>query len=133
MRKFGIGVFAAIAAVALMGAGTGPVQAQSDLAKAGKRVFNKCRACHVVEKEQNKIGPTLHGVIGRKAGTVEGFNYSDAMRESDVTWTEETIAEYLADPKGYIPGNKMVFVGLKKAEDREAVIAYIKEAGGEAE
>jgi cytochrome c len=101
--------------------------AQGDAAK-GEKVFNKCKTCHSVAAGENKIGPSLHGVFGRQSGTVEGFKYSDAMTDAGITWSEETIDAYLADPKGYIPGNKMVFVGLKKEEDRQNVIAYLKEA-----
>ncbi len=99
-------------------------------AAAGKKVFNKCKACHFVDKEKNKVGPYLKGVIGRKAGSVEGFKYSKAMKakgEEGLVWTEETIAEYLKAPKKYVPKNKMAFAGLKKDEDIANVIAYIKE------
>ncbi len=97
---------------------------------AGKKVFNKCKACHFVDKEKNKVGPHLKGVVGRKAASVEGFKYSKAMKakgEEGLVWTEETIAEYLKAPKKYIPKNKMAFAGLKKDEDIANVIAYIKE------
>jgi cytochrome c2 len=97
-------------------------------AAAGKKVFNKCKACHVVDAEKNRVGPYLVGIMGRTAGAVEGFKYSDAMKESGVVWDETTIGEYLMDPKGYIPKNKMAFVGLKKDEDVANVIAYLEEA-----
>src|SRR3546814_11455231 len=90
-----------------------PAWAQDDAAK-GKKVFQKCRACHAVEPGKNKIGPTLHGVFGRKAGSVEGFNYSKAMKQSEIVWNEETLDKYLADPNGYIPGNRMTFDGLRQ-------------------
>jgi cytochrome c len=95
---------------------------------AGKKVFNKCRACHVVDEDKNRVGPYLHGVIGRPAGTAEGFKYSSAMKDSGIVWSEETIAEYVADPKAYIPGNKMAFPGLKKEEDITNLLAYLQEA-----
>lgn len=101
--------------------------ADGDAAK-GKKIFNKCKACHAVDAEKNKVGPHLVGIIGRTAGAVDGFKYSDAMKGSGVTWDEETIAAYLTDPKGYIEGNKMVFPGLKKEDQIADVIAYIKEA-----
>ena len=107
--------------------GSGPVLADGDAA-AGKKVFNKCRACHEVDAEKNRVGPYLTGVIGRPAGTVEGFKYSDAMKGSGITWDEVTIAEYVADPKGYIPGNKMAFPGVKKEADVENLVAYLQEA-----
>ena len=96
--------------------------------EAGKKVFNKCKVCHSLAPGENKIGPSLAGVIGRPAGSVEGFKYSDAMKNSGITWNEETLDKYLADPKGFIPGNKMAFAGLKKEEDRKNVIAYLKSA-----
>jgi cytochrome c len=74
------------------------------------------------------VGPTLKGLFGRKAGTIEGFNYSDAMKNSGLVWNEETLKPYLADPKKALPGGKMVFAGLKKEEDLENVIAYLMEA-----
>ncbi|MDH3659153.1 MAG: cytochrome c family protein [Alphaproteobacteria bacterium] len=103
--------------------------AEGDAAK-GKKVFNKCKACHAIDAEKNKVGPHLVGIFGRTAGAVDGFKYSDAMKGSGITWDEETIAAYLADPKGYIEGNKMVFPGLKKEAQIADVIAYIKESSG---
>lgn len=103
-----------------------PAFAAAQDAEEGKNVFKKCRACHAVgEKAKNRVGPLLNGVVGRKAGSVEGFNYSDAMKNSGLTWDEAALSEYLADPKGKVPGNKMVFVGLKKEEDRKNLIAYL--------
>jgi cytochrome c len=99
--------------------------AQGDAAE-GEKVFNKCKACHAVDEPQNKIGPHLVGIFGRPAGSVEDFNYSDAMKESGVTWNEETIAAYLADPRGYIKGNRMALAGLKEEEIAD-LIAYLKE------
>jgi cytochrome c len=95
--------------------------------QAGEKVFSKCRICHVADADKNKLGPSLHHLFGRKAGTVEGFKYSEAMKNSGITWSEQTLDAYLADPKGYIKGNKMAFVGLKDEQDREDVIAYLKQ------
>ena len=114
--------------IALALASTAAV-ADGDAAK-GEKVYKKCKTCHFVDKEKNKVGPHLVGIFGRTAGAVEGFKYSDAMMESGITWDEESIAAYLADPKGYIKGNKMAFPGLKKEEQIADVIAYIKEAAG---
>lgn len=97
----------------------------ADLEK-GKKLFRKCKTCHFIDREKNKIGPHLVGIFGRKAGTVAGFKYSSAMKKSDVVWDEKTIGEYLTKPKAFIPGNKMTFVGLKKEEDRADLIAYLK-------
>lgn len=107
--------------------------AEGDVEK-GEKVFRKCKACHEVEAGKNKVGPSLHNVIGRTAGTVEGFKYSDAMKtagEGGLTWTEENIDKYLSDPKGFLEKNKMAFVGLKKEDDREDVIAYLKTVSGQ--
>jgi cytochrome c len=103
-------------------------QAEGDAA-AGKTVFKKCAACHAVDTTTNKIGPHLGDVMGRKAGSVADFKYSDAMKkkgEEGLVWNDETLAAYLKDPKGYIPGNKMAFVGLKKDEDIANLLAYLK-------
>jgi cytochrome c len=93
---------------------------------AGKKVFAQCMACHVVAAGQNRVGPSLYGVIGRTAGTVEGFRYSDANKNSGIVWTEQKLFEYLENPRATIPGTIMAFAGLKKPEDRANVIAYIK-------
>lgn len=119
-------LFSAIAALAL-GLSAVSAQAAGD-PEAGKKTFAKCRACHQLEAGKNGVGPSLHGLFGRKAGSVEGFKYSDAMKAKGVTWDEKTIAEYIADPKGYIPGNKMVFPGIKKESEVADLIAYLKDA-----
>jgi cytochrome c len=104
-----------------------PTFAEGDPAK-GEKVFAKCKVCHTLEPGKNRVGPTLAGVFGRAAGKVEGFKYSDAMAGSGVVWDQETIDQYLENPKAFIPGNKMIFPGLKKADERENVIAYLKQA-----
>jgi cytochrome c len=124
MMKKAAGIFGFAAALTLA---TPLALAEGD-AEAGKKVFRKCKACHVIDKEKNRLGPHLIGIFGREAGSVDGFKYSKAMMESGITWDETTIDEYLADPKGYVPKNKMAFVGLKKENDRANVIAYLKEA-----
>ena len=111
----------------LAAAGVASAQPAGDPAK-GEQVFKRCQACHVVNQPTNRVGPHLVGVIGRKSGSVEGFKYSDANKNSNATWDEATLDKYLADPKAFMPGNKMAFPGLKKPEERADVIAYLKTA-----
>jgi cytochrome c len=96
----------------------------------GKTVFKRCAACHRVgDGAKNAVGPVLNGVLGRTAGSVEGFKYSSALLEKHdegLVWSQENLAAYLADPRGFIPGNRMVFVGLRKDEDIADVIAYLE-------
>jgi cytochrome c len=96
--------------------------------EAGASVFGQCRACHVADAATNRVGPHLVGLFGRTAGSVEGFNYSDAMRESGITWTPESLSAYLADPRGTIPGNRMTFAGVRDETQRADLIAYLFEA-----
>ena len=109
---------------------SGPVLAEGDPAK-GEKVFRKCKACHVVNEEKNRVGPHLVAIIGRSAGAVEGFKYSKAMKESGITWTEENLSAYLSDPRGFIKGNRMAFAGLKKEVEIVNVIAYLKQASAQ--
>jgi len=103
--------------------------AHSADAEKGERIFQQCKACHTADKGgKNGVGPKLSGVFGSKAGAVEGFNYSEAMKNAGVVWDEATLGEYIKDPKTRIPGNKMVFVGLKRQEQIDDVIAYLKKA-----
>jgi cytochrome c len=113
---------------AVVALASGSVLAQEGDPAAGQKVFNKCRACHVVDEETNRVGPYLLGVMGRPAGSVEGFTYSPAMKDSGIVWDEETIAAYVADPRAYIPGNRMAFPGLKSEDDIGNLMAYLKEA-----
>jgi len=121
-------ILTAVAAVLAVSLGSGLAQADDDakMIKKGKKVFNKCKTCHLIDKEKNKIGPHLVGIIGRQAGAVEGFKYSDAMKNSGIVWNEEELLAYVTKPKEYIPGNKMVFAGLKKEKHRQRLMAYIK-------
>lgn len=121
-------LFSAVAAAGLLATVSGAALAQGDAA-AGQKVFSKCKTCHSLEAGVNKVGPSLAGVVGRPAGSVNGFKYSDAMKNSGLTWDAETLDKYLADPKGFVPKNKMAFVGLKKEEDRANVIAYLQSGG----
>ncbi|HVF94007.1 MAG TPA: cytochrome c family protein [Sphingomonas sp.] len=95
-----------------------------DAAK-GKTAFATCQTCHAVEAGVNKIGPSLHAVVGRKAGTIAGFNYSPANKNSGITWTPEKLFQYLEKPQRVVPGTKMVFPGFSEAQKRADVIAYL--------
>lgn len=124
MATFATAVFStALLSLAPAHAGGDPV--------AGKKVFNKCMACHDATTENNKVGPTLLGVLGRTAGTVESFQskYSDAMKKAGaggLVWDEANITEYLKAPKTKVPGNKMTLPGLKDDADIANVIAYLE-------
>ena len=115
---------AAIAAsVAFVGAI--PALAEGD-AVAGKAVFNQCKACHQVGPEaKNGVGPVLNGIVGRKAGEYPGYNYSDANKNSGLTWDEATLRAYLPDPKAKVPGTKMIFPGIKREKQLDDLMAYL--------
>ena len=99
-------------------------------AAAGEKVFAKCKICHQIgEGAKNMVGPVLNGVVGRKAGSYPDYHYSDANKNSGITWDEATLKEYLRDPKAKVPGTKMVFPGLKTDDDIANVIAYLKQFG----
>ena len=118
---------AAAAAFALIGF-TGQAMAQD--VEAGERSYAKCRACHQVgETAKNGVGPALNGLFGRVAGSVEGYNYSPANKNSGITWTEETFANYIRDPRAAMPGNKMAFAGIKNDKEIADLTAYLKQFG----
>lgn len=96
--------------------------------EAGRKLFAQCRACHELEAGRNKVGPSLHGMFGRKSGTLPGFKFSPAMIKAEIVWDETTLADYLADPTGYIVGNRMAFPGLKDPKQRADIIAFLREA-----
>ena len=98
-------------------------------AEAGRLVFRKCQACHSLDAGKNLLGPSLAGLVGRKAGTASGYDYSPAMKKADITWNGQTLDQYLTDPSKMVPGNKMPFPGLKTDHDRADVIAYIASSG----
>lgn len=105
-----------------------PLRAHAQSAQQGEAVFkHNCAICHTVDPGKNKIGPSLAGVFDRKAGSAPGYTYSEANKKSGLTWDEPTLDKYLTNPRGVVPGTKMLFPGLKNADDRHAVIAYLKQ------
>jgi cytochrome c len=104
----------------------GAVGSNAADAEAGKKVFYKCAVCHSAESGVTRVGPSLYGVVGRKAGSLPNFNYSSAMRKYGVTWTPETLNTYLAAPMKQVKGTKMTFAGIKDETDRANVIAYLE-------
>lgn len=102
--------------------------AAASVASAGERpsAFAQCAACHAVEKGKHGVGPSLAGIMGTKAGAVEGYAFSDAMKASGVTWDEASLDTWLTNPAKMIPGTKMVYAGMADPADRKAVIDYIK-------
>jgi cytochrome c len=121
MRRlvFGAALLAAMAATAT-----------AEDVENGKAIFNKCRACHQIgEGAKNMVGPELNGLIGRKAGSVAGFTYSEANKSSGLTWDEATFRDYIKNPKAKIPNTKMVFVGISDDQDIDDLLAYLKQFG----
>ncbi|MCO5091761.1 cytochrome c family protein [Bosea sp. (in: a-proteobacteria)] len=105
-----------------------PALAHAQDAAAGEKVFAPCKACHQIgANAKNVVGPVMNGIIGRKAGTVEGYSYSAANKNSGLTWDEATFAEYIKDPKAKIPGTKMLYVGLKDEQKIKDLIAFLKQ------
>ncbi len=128
-RRFQWGLAAIVLAAAL--AATHPASAQEGNAEEGAEIFKKCRACHDIGPgAKNKVGPVLNDIVGRKAGTIEGFPYSDANKASGakgLTWTEDVLFKYLENPMAFMPGTKMAFAGLKDPQDRKDLIAFLKQ------
>lgn len=103
-----------------------PVAAHADGdAAAGKTVFNKCSICHSIKDGENKIGPSLYGVVGRPSHSEPGYTYSEAMKKYDVTWDADALNTYLVDPRKVVTGTKMIFPGIKDDTERSNVIAYL--------
>lgn len=103
---------------------SGGVARADDVEDGGKAFKKYCSSCHTVEAGKNRVGPSLFGVVGRKSGSVEGFRYSEAMQAAG-TWDTAALDKYLEDPKATVPGNKMTFNGVKKEDERKALIAYL--------
>ena len=113
-------------AAVLIAAAAGSAPAQD--IEQGEASFKKCRVCHAVgDDAQNKVGPQLNGLDGRKAGTVPDFSYSDANKASGITWNEAVFKEYIKDPRGKIPGTKMVFAGIKSNKELDDLWAYVSQ------
>ena len=96
-------------------------------ADAGKKVFNKCKSCHIIKVEQNRLGPHLVKIFGRKSGSIEDYNYSDSIKEANLIWNEETLKGYLSNPRKYLPGNKMAFTGIKDEKQLGDLIDFLKQ------
>jgi cytochrome c len=106
----------------------GLAQAQAQDAAAGEKVFAVCKACHQIgPSAKNAVGPELNGVIGRHSGSVEGYNYSPANKNSGLTWDEATFREYIKDPRAKVPGTKMIFAGVKDEQKVNDLVAYLKQ------
>lgn len=118
MKRFGL--LAALTAAMLPQV----AHAAGDAAK-GKTVFARCMACHATVAGRNGIGPSLAGVVGRKAGAVPSYAYSPALKASAITWTPPAIDKFVTNPRGTVPGTKMIFAGVPNAADRENLIAYL--------
>jgi cytochrome c len=117
-------VFVTVAAV--LAATTGVTKAQD--IEAGERSFRKCLPCHAVGPDaRNKVGPVLNGLDGRKSGTIEGYNYSEANKKASIIWSKETFAEYIKNPVAKVPGTKMAFAGIKNEKEIEALWAYLSQ------
>jgi len=117
-------------ALIVLAASTHASGALAQDAAAGKTSFNKCLACHAIgEGAKNKVGPELNGIDGRKSGTAPDYSYSDANKNSGITWNKELFLEYIKDPKAKIPGTKMAFAGIKNEKEANDLWAYISQFG----
>lgn len=115
-----------LSALALIASSAAAPAALAQDAAAGKTSFNKCLACHAVgEAAKNKVGPALNGLDGRKSGTSEGYSYSEANKNSGITWNKEQFLDYIKDPKAKIPGTKMIFAGIKKETEAADLWAFL--------
>ena len=106
-----------------------PASAMAADTAAGQAIFARCKICHSIQAgAPNTVGPNLHSVFGRKAGSLPNFAYSAGMKESGVVWDDETLRKYLQNPKDFIPGNKMAFPGIKDENDVSNLLAYLHQA-----
>jgi cytochrome c len=117
-----------LSALVILAASAAASAALAQDVAAGKTSFNKCLACHAIgEGAKNKVGPELNGLNGRKSGTVPGYSYSDANKNSGITWNEAEFKEYIKDPKAKIPGTKMTFAGIKDEKEINDLWAFISQ------
>lgn len=116
---------AALATILVLSSGS-TAHAQGD-PKRGEKIFEECRACHAVERGVDGVGPDLHGVFGRRAGALENFRYSPALKRSGITWTTQALDGYVADPQKAVPTNRMPYAGMSDARDRADLIEYMRE------
>src|SRR5262245_1576978 len=118
-----------VAALALLASAAG---AQDKPADAGQLLFNNsCRTCHTLRDGDNRLGPNLHRIVGRKAGSLSDYGYSSAMKGADLTWDKATLDRFIANPDQVVPGNSMKpYGGLASADDRATLIAYLETSGG---
>ena len=100
--------------------------AHSDV-KSGEKLFEECRACHAIERGVNGVGPDLHGVFGRRAGALEDFRYSPALKKSGITWSRQTLDAYVLDPQKAVPANRMPYGGMPEARDRADLLEYLQQ------
>ncbi|HEY0835335.1 MAG TPA: c-type cytochrome [Azospirillum sp.] len=133
MKVASLAVSVGVVAVGfLLAAGSARADAKQDAANeemmqaAGRLVFHRCQACHALDPSINAFGPALHGVVGRKAGTVPRFEYSEAMRKSGITWTEDKLRQWIADNEKTVPGTRMRHVAISDVAEQDYLIAYIK-------
>ena len=126
-RAMVFGLVCATALVAAVSAAQGSGDNGGDAAR-GEKHFEECAACHSVAAGEHGVGPSLHGIINRKAASIDDFRYSPAMRKSDITWTAETLETFIADPQKLVPANRMAYAGLTDAAQRADLIAYLQQA-----
>jgi cytochrome c len=116
----------AISALAVLTVTASAAHAANGDSAHGAQIYQRCQLCHSIERDL--VGPRHLGLFGRKAGSIAGYAYSAAMKNSGITWSEDTLNQFLSGPQGYVPGTRMTFTGLPNEQDRADVIAYLKEA-----
>jgi len=116
----------AISALAALTLAASAAHAANGDSAHGAQIYQRCQLCHSIERDL--VGPRHLGLFGRKAGSIAGYPYSAAMKNSGITWSEDTLNQFLSGPRGYVPGTRMTFTGLPSEQDRADVIAYLKEA-----